>query len=524
MKNVLLLSFLLAAAAAPTLPAHSQTANPLFRLIPPDADIVYHLNLPAITAKMSLAAMINTVDLTKIHHAPTRPELDQLLAIFDTTKDFIIVRSNVFHKDSLGYTTVLAHLIDSGRFVAFLHKNLPELDYHPSNGAYRVATSAQFAYAWNDKLVVLLGIRQKKGATPDEIRTAPPVFVDRCMAALKGFDHSFFTTDPTFLAAFSDDADAHFWNRSGTGYGGLTTLMDISGARRQFGDLNQLLGSPGGSHSSAIGSLRLETGKISYHLIRIMSPNDSARTMKFFASPLNPSLLADIPRDKLIGLLALHLDLPSIKEALEAHNRSANIDGDITRAFTGDVQLLVYDPPSPELLPGRSPKSPLIFIVAAIGDKTEFQKVTKGLKLYGPADTVSRDSSRLRLYYKLVNDAAIIGFTPQAIDYYTHAGRTQDPARPADRLITEGLRTKSLAMTIDFPNLRAWLETITPKGGSPGNKDRMVFDLLAQFDGFLFTSGVLHGHLADSWCELKLTDPRQKSLPLMVDLLNRMLR
>ena len=66
MKNTLILSLLLAAAVAPTLPVSAQTPNPLFRHIPPDADAIYHVNLPTLTSKMSLTAIFTVLNFGRL--------------------------------------------------------------------------------------------------------------------------------------------------------------------------------------------------------------------------------------------------------------------------------------------------------------------------------------------------------------------------------------------------------------------------------------------------------------------------
>src|SRR5271169_6318602 len=100
MKSLLILVLLLAVAVAPTLPVNAQTTNPLFRHIPPDADVIYHINLPSLTSKMSLTAIFSNLNMGRLPNGPTLASLKDLFnSGIDTTKDFIIARSNVFHKD-----------------------------------------------------------------------------------------------------------------------------------------------------------------------------------------------------------------------------------------------------------------------------------------------------------------------------------------------------------------------------------------------------------------------------------------
>jgi hypothetical protein len=531
MKSILILALLLAASVAPTLPVSAQTPNPLFRHIPPDADVIYHVNLPTLTSKMSLTAIFAVLNYGRLPNGPTLASLKDLFnSGIDTTKDFIVARSNVFHKDSLGYTTMIAHLTDSAKFVAFLHRNERGLEYSPGNP--RVGTSQGSAYAWNNRLVVMLIMHHPSGQTAEDLFKTPSRASQRCLAALGSFDHSFFTTDPSFLTTFSDDADAHFWNKHGTGYGGLSAIIRSTGAQSQLGGLPQVFGEPGKTQSSSIGSLRFETGKISYRNIRVLSPNDSSLVAKNVGASLGASLFAGIPPGKLLGMIALHLDIQTLANEIQEKGatlgpmRKRNFSADdIRQALTGDFLILAYDPPDTQLVPHGSAKAPLLYIVARVSDKPAFERLAKGLKFSGPTDTATADSGRLHAHYAFENDAAVISFTPQAVDRYLRPDPAQTPAHPERRFLTEELRANSSAMAgIDFGKLTIFLQRTMTKGGALGAKDQSTLDLFRHFDSFLLTSTAVHGNESVTQYELRLADASHNSFPALIGILGPLFR
>jgi hypothetical protein len=534
MKNTLILSLLLAAAVAPTLPVSAQTPNPLFRHIPPDADAIYHVNLPTLTSKMSLTAIFTVLNFGRLPNGPTLSSLKDLFnSGIDTTKDFIIARSNVFHKDSLGYTTMIAHLNDSGRFVAFLHRNERGLNYSPGNP--RVATSQGSAYAWNDRLVVMLIMHHPSGQTAEDLFRTPSDAAHRCLAALGSFDHSFFTTDPNFLAVFADDADAHFWNKHSSGFGGLSAIIHSTGPQGQLGGLSQVFGEPGKTQSNSMGSLRFETGKISYRNIRVLSPNDSSLVAKNVGASLGASLFTGIPPGKLLAMVALHRDIRTLANEIGGIQKKGATAGpmpknnfsadDIRQALTGDLLVLAYDPPDTQLVPHGSGKTPLFYLVAGVSNKPAFERVAKAMKISGPADAATADSSGLHAHYAFENDAVVISFTSQAVDRYLHPDPAQTPAHPERRFLTEELRANSSAMAgVDFGPLATFFRRTMTKGGTLAAKDQSTIDILRHFDSFLLNSTAVHGNESITQFELRLADAGRNSFPVLIGILGPLFR
>ena len=104
--------------------ASAQTVNPLFHHIPANADQVYHINLTSLGSKLdwsTLSSLLKGRNLGK-----TKLPFDIMTLLnsgLDFHQDVIIARSNLYYADSLRYTTIIAHLTDSGKFVAFLRSN-----------------------------------------------------------------------------------------------------------------------------------------------------------------------------------------------------------------------------------------------------------------------------------------------------------------------------------------------------------------------------------------------------------------
>jgi len=131
-KTILLLALLPAIAFSH---AKAQTANPLFHHIPSDADQVYHVSLATLGPKVdwqTLSSLMKGRNLGK-----TKMPFDIMKALnsgVDFHQDVIIARSNVYHADSTRYTTIIVHLTDSGKFVAFIQSAGSDMHFHQMPG------------------------------------------------------------------------------------------------------------------------------------------------------------------------------------------------------------------------------------------------------------------------------------------------------------------------------------------------------------------------------------------------------
>src|SRR3569833_957892 len=106
---------------------NAQNLNPLFRHLPPDAARIYHINLPAFTAKISWEDLVSNIP-------PSKSEKDREImnilrdpsqAGVDIHQDIFVAQSGggANKYDSATAISIIVHLSDSAKFIAFIRKS-----------------------------------------------------------------------------------------------------------------------------------------------------------------------------------------------------------------------------------------------------------------------------------------------------------------------------------------------------------------------------------------------------------------
>ncbi len=537
MKNILCL-FLLAATFA----ARAQMpANDLLKHVPADADQVTDINLGTITSKMDLHAVLNVLG-GKAGKDKIVSMIQQLMSSgLDLHQHVIITKSNSKKVDSIQYFTVIAHITDSAKFVAFLRAKNKEAGGEPLHfvhlqGKERVVATDKDAAAWNDHLVILT-MYTVPGSSNGPL--VPPATAQlraarRVAVALRGFSDTKFVTDNHFVSAFSDDGDVHLWS-----HGALwTTMLDKFTKKmpgmNQFGDISQLAGKADAAGQS-VSTLRFENGKVNYRTLKFAGANQLAATQRMLGQGLNGELLALVPPRPPLAVGSLHFDMAALEDTLKRTPSYPMIDSmlhgngtsvtDIFHALKGDVLFLVCQPDKATADTTSKTKipAPAMFLVATINDKAAFEKIAPMIKLKSAitagADTMTTDTAHKNPfpYYIVQNDLVVLGKRRQIMEFVNNTA-TGDPA---GKLLPEQVRANALDIGIDIHGLvMALLGPMLTPGDTQDPKSKAMMDMVQEFQTLQISIGAVRDDAIETNVELKLTDQNKNSLTILTNMIS----
>jgi hypothetical protein len=539
MKNILCI-FLLAG----TLAAQAQMpATNLLSHVSADADQVLHVDLGAISSKIDLPGVINLIANQSKKNKSIGVIRQLLSAGLDYHQDLIIAQTNSNQPDSIKYTTVIIHITDSAKFVAFLRDNAKEAGGEPLHflhplGKQRVAVHDHDASAWTDKLAVLSFYTLPKTTstgTPHPLAATQLKTARRCAMALAGFSTTKFVTDPHFTSAFADGGDLHIWNRDGQMAGMMSKLSKLSPQMAQIGGLSQMAGKSKKTGES-ISTLRFENGSISFRTLKYSSPGEIAAITRGLGQGLNSELLAIVPPRQLLGVAAVHVDMAALEDSLRRNPMFPMMDTmmqgkgvsitDIFHALKGDFMFLVCSPDKPMTADtsGKHKKpSPAMYLIVSINDKAAFEKLIPMVKVKNAmtagADTTITDTAHKKPFphYIIQNDLAVLGKRRQLVEF-ANRGTTGDPV--GKLLPEQNTRTAALNMAIDFHALIEGMAgpMLNPDGSNADGKK--VLDQIEKLQTLQVSVGAIRGDAVETKIELTLADQNKNSLSTILDILN----
>jgi|GEM_PF-730939 len=539
-------------------PAFSQTAtgsgqNPLFRHIPPNARDVYHINLPVLTSKVSWEKLTGV--LPGFQKASQNVKWLEILkdpgqAGIDVNRDIFFTLTNNEVMDSTGYTTIIAHLTDSGKFVSYLKQLMPGVRLFTIPGKGRSAGKDMAGFAWDNNLLVATIIRPaisapgkasatSSGASGPGAHPSPahptltsPIALKaarQSLAALHGFDRSFYTTDPVFTNGFSDDADLHIWAAQGAGMAMISkNLFHTKTSPPAPGSAKDK------KQSNALTAVRFDAGRITIHSTTVVSPDLAPVLAQFNGHPLNTDLLTRIPPGNILGMVNLHFDPAAILAVMDKFKVRAKFDSllatkgltldDIQQAFKGDFLLAVVQPsqqPADSASTMERSKTPDIYFVTTLGNGQSLAKVAGRLGLLkGLANKDSTEANagapsgllgKLKTAFTLQDNILVISRNKTLTDSYF----SNKEKRNTD-FVTQAMKDNPSSIYLDFRSVAAFLKSMSAE---PSEKDRQMIHILQSFDQLIFTIGALKDNKSESMVELKMTDPSENSLRSLYKLL-----
>ncbi|HTI10269.1 MAG TPA: DUF4836 family protein [Puia sp.] len=521
--------------------------NPLFSHLPPEASSVYHINVPVLASKIPWQDL-----MTKMPMKPKDDSHQKMMDIMknpfatgiNITKDFFITESGKTGADSVTITTIIFHLADSAKFVAFMMKQEPGLRYFNFPRG-RAAGKGEVGVAWDKDLAVVTMVKADtgtfytnpyppapKGKTAPATRKRPAgnyamLAARKSLAALRGFDNSFYTTDATFKTGFSDDADMHAWAPQGAGLAMLTkSLMHKSPMGTQ--GLGKVMGMQK-SNVHILMSLRFEAGRVILKSQAAYPADTMAMYAKLIGKPLNTDLIARLPKGKLLGMINFHLNIGAIGEMLGKGNNKAKVDSmlaskgltmdDITRAFQGDFLIAGLIPEQQAGDAEGKSQQPSLYLVTAINDMASFNKLAVTTKLMkDPAATGDSAASqtlldKMKMAYTLKDNVLVLSTSKANADAY--ANNTEK--RSTD-FIPALVKDNPFSLFIDIKSMGDLLLKMS-KGGESSDKDKKMHDVLDMLDTFIIAGGTIQDGKVQTVVELKLTNSSENSLKSLVKLM-----
>ena len=545
MKNILCMI-----ALAGALAAQAQRDNPLANHIPADADKVFQVNLGSISSKidwLSIASLMKDHNLGS--HTPMK--MDDMMSLMNSGIDFhggVIVATSDIIPDSATYTTILVNLTDSGTFAAFIRTRGHNIHMLHLAGKERVAVEKEKAAAWTDHLAVIVIAKSLKHAASKTATTMLQIegrIGHRTVAALHGFTNTYFVTDPRFTTAFADDGDLHMWSRHSTGVAGLSKLLGSKG-NAQMNAFAQLASKSG--QDATIGTVRFDAGKLTYHHLKLLTPEEKTAQERISSSSFSSDLIAAIPPGELMGLLTVHYNMSAWIDSMSRHPFAPMFTGklkdkgitldDFSHALKGSFLVLAYAPENTD-----TGKMPVIYLAATIDDKATFDRLAAAIKLTDAAsapapaestagadtagDTTAHHKKSPFRYYTTRNGVAVIGATREQVnDFFNHSPGAANPnaATPASRLLTDKVNSSTFTLSIDIHSFADFLTPMLTKADTISAKNQMLLNSLRKMDVLHWSSGAINGDAQESTFELRFTDPNKNALASLMDILSTMSR
>jgi len=244
---------------------------------------------------------------------------DPSLAGVDIHQDIFIAQSAGNKWDST--VTIIIHLSDSGKFISLLRDKEKGLHtFFPAKG--RVVGKDKMTVAWDDKLAVFT-IITPSGVLSTSSATYTMNAAKKSLAALQGFTSSIYTTDPVFMAGFSDDADFHMWGPHGEGAAKLTEMI---GKKAAPGGKNPFTMAMQKNKLHTLTAVRFDAGKISMRTTTMIPP-DSAKYYGILSSrPLNTDLIGHLPGKAILGMINIHFDPSLLPQYMERYHLRSMLD------------------------------------------------------------------------------------------------------------------------------------------------------------------------------------------------------
>jgi len=453
----------------------------------------------------------------------------------DINQDIFVAQSDKVTKlDSTSFITILVHLTDSGKFGALIRSKEPGIrTFRLPQG--RAIGKDKIAVAYDNKLAAITIITPeskpvadggKKVPNDKKAATIAPSFnyalsaAKRSVAALQGFTTSIYTTDPEFMAGFSDDADFHMWAPQGAG---LATLLKTTGKKNQ-GMSDALTSHTKNSQLHVLTAVRFDAGKLSLRTTIALPPDSAAFIKKFNTRPLNTDLIARLPGKELLGMVNMHFDLSVLTDMLDKFNVHKKIDSalsgqgfttaDIQKAFKGDFLIAAV---APTITPGdttSAAKAPAVYFVTTINDLGSFMKLASKLPL-------SKDSAsggkgmfgKMKTAYTLKDNILVVSGNKQRTDSYF-----SNTSRRGTELVSDHVANSPVSIVVDIKAVTAFLKA---EGGPTTGKGQQMLHVINALDRLTITGGrLVDGTKSETYIELKMADASENSLRSIFKLLH----
>jgi hypothetical protein len=525
------------------LPAGAQD-NPLFRHIPPDAGSVYHINLGVIGSKVSWQDLIKDIPLgkTKMNHEHQEAIMDPAGVGVDIRGSIVIASSNQDLMDSVAYTSFMAQLADTAKFRKFVRELFPNIRIRTYPDKSYSVSDKEACIAWNKDMAVMVHVRppikdmmaawqdkSKKGkeepGRPKQEPSAPDHHLEalhRCLSALKGFDNSYYTTDPIFKAQFSDDADIHMCNEHGSIWKGLSKMIP-AGA---FGGMNP---DSMDLFAKKFSEVRFGPGKISFTGRMILKPGAAADMEKFKVPAFNSDLVARLPKGSLLGVFSMRFDPSMFEQMIKKFGLNQKMDSmmakkgivpaDLGQAFKGEFLVAAI---ASDKKDSSGKVKPAFYFVAPINDMSSLHRLGEEISRAASKDSAGSagDSTHKKhgslakvVEHSAVKDGILV-ISSNKDDAEGYFAGTEK--RNTD-FVTGSLKDSPFFIWVD---LKAIINVFSSSMGDSekGQKMRSMMEKLHPLDKLVISGGALRNGEINTSFELFLDNNGENGLKTLMSM------
>jgi Domain of unknown function (DUF4836) len=515
--------------------------NPLFKHISPDANAVYHINLPLILSKVSLKDAMARIPAPKQGNSRGQEIKDFLkdpsTTGVDINGDILVTSSNPDFLDSAGYTTVILHLSDTSKFRVFLRKQSHGVHITRYPDKSFSAHKDKLAVAWDKDLAVIMMVTppgksmmpadmEKMDGSKKEPGTPKPaapnyaaMAIPRALATLKGWASSPIADDPAFSTAFSDNSDFQMYTAKSNYYKAFAKILP----HKALGGLHldSLM-----MYKNSISTIRFGNGKITMQTNTELLPQVAADMAKFPSPPSNEDLLARLPKNQLLGFVSMRFNLHLIGYLLDRIGLHGKADSllatkklsldDLCNAFKGDILVALLAPAHTDSFARPTPS---VYAITSIGDISAWGKLADMMR--AAKDSTGDDSTgkKATMMGKLKNNIAlkdnilVISTSKEAAEGYF----TTTEKRGADAL-TEGIKENRTFVWIDLQAVINLLMGPVRNDEGADKKTKML-NGLHMLDKMIMKGAGLHDGKISGSFELSVTNKDQNVLKTIFDLI-----
>ncbi|HEY1216433.1 MAG TPA: hypothetical protein VGE93_22650 [Bryobacteraceae bacterium] len=490
--------------------AQTSDRDPFFRHIPPDADHVYHLNVPVLFREMTWSQLLEALPIPPRNMDPL--SLARFREYFkesgiDFSREMIIATTNEGHLDSFQYLTVIFHLADSGKYIRYLHSKIKPLRPQPIRGTHAEG-SMMTGTAFTDTLGVFIASQPPKYENP-AVKPVPSIewqMVNgrRAAAALKGFDRSFFATNPAFQEDFNDGADMHFYSRTGTN---MTVVREILRSISQKGEVLDMVNSLEHARPTT-GSLSTANGKLTY-----ISRQQADPAERRIPDTSSERLLEAIPGDKkILGMASVRIDIGTFLAMAgkrgkihDAFTQLAISAKDYQAALDGHLLLVCFEPDQATVDTTGNMK-PILIGMARIGDRSTFDKLM-----------IRLDS--LHIMHAVNDDLAFFGKDQGQVRAFAYSS----PGRKTG-LAPEPFLTSPAGFTFNLYSAANFLSQVPPANDTAAANIHKLVPLMQLFDNFTLATGAVENGRSTAWLQLTLDDPSKSPILTLLQMMKNLPR
>ena len=529
-------SFLIILFIISQITANAQQVS-LINHIPPNATSVYEINIPVLTSKVSWQEVIKHFP-NKKRDSESEEMMNLLndpsLAGIDINQDIIIAKSGNALLDSVTYTTIIGHISNAQKLSEAIIKVKPASKIIVVPNKYRQLKDYKSTMCWNDKIFVVVtvepsrqnsfsdSLRMKIGGHQKKATSLQPKIQQinynalaskKCVAALLGFQKSFFVDDKNFRTDFTNNADVHLYTEQPNTLGFLKKISPSNG----FSMMQEMDGPAHQQANKILVSIRFDNGMIKMDSKSFVAPSMNSIYQKLTSRPMSMDLVHKIPGEHVLGFFSISFDPTLIVDLLGNGDKRKKIDSaldaknlkldEIVSVFKGDFLLMAMQPAEMDSL-----KKLRVFFGATINNPQSLNKVIAEIKKSSDDNKKENLFSKMKAGYNAKENILGISGNQEMANAFVNG----ELANTTTDLLSEKEKSSSFNIVVDFKALN---DFINSGNGNFSPKIKPAIGLIKMLDKLVITRGGFENNISESHLELKMMNSSENSLRTLANLI-----